>query len=324
MRVVRVDEFGPPQVLRVGAAEPPQPGPGQVLVGVEAVGVIYGDTIVRSGRYPLPLPWIPGTEVGGRVLAAGPDVDQDLTGQRVVATTLGNTGGYAEQAVAEIGNVFAVPDGLPLPQAIAVFQAGAVARGLLSAMRVQAGDSVLITAAAGRIGLLLVQLAKQAGAATVIGASSSEQKLAAVAEVGADVLIDYSRPDWVAEVNNATGGRGIDVVLDAIGGSIGTQALDVLADGRGRIGIYGIASGAWTSLQAELIARRGLTVIGPLGITFAKPPADQRADAGHALQAAAAGRLRTRVHATYPLERAAQAHADLEARRNIGAILLAP
>jgi NADPH2:quinone reductase len=323
MRIVRVREFGPPQVMRIEEAPAPRPSAGQVAVSVETAGVMYAETIVRSGRYPFPLPYDPGIEVGGRVVAVGPDVDSSLVGRSVVATTVGNTGGYAESALAEAGNVYPVPDGLPLERAIPVFQAGAAAVGILSAMRVAAGETVLITAAAGRIGSLLVQLAKAAGA-RVVAAASSPEKLVAAEEFGADVTVDYSTPDWVAEVKEATGGRGADVVLDAIGGALGEQALQAAADGAGRFGIYGFASGTWIPLDAHQIVRRGLSVIAPLGITFAKPPAEQRADVEHALRAAASGTLVPRVHATYPMERVHEAHTALESRRTIGALLLTP
>lgn len=323
MRIVRVREFGPPEVMRVEEAPVPHPSTGQALIAVEMAGAIYAETIVRSGRFPMPLPYEPGIEVGGRIVEVGSGVDASWVGRRVVATTVGNVGGYAESALAEIGNVYLVPDGLPLERAIPVFQAGAVCVGILSAMRVRAGETVLVTAAAGRVGSLLVQLAKATGA-RVIGAASTPDKLIAVGEFGADVTVDYSRPDWVSEVKEATGGRGADVVLDAIGGAIGEQAVRSTADGRGRIGIYGFASGSWIPLDAREIAQRGLTVVGPLGITFAKSLAEQRADAEWALSAAATGDLLPRVHATYPLQNVCEAHMELERRATIGAILLTP
>ena len=323
MRVVRVREFGPPQVMRIEEAEAPRPSAGQVVVAVEVAGVIYGETIVRSGRHPFPLPYEPGMEVGGRVVEVGPDVDPSLEGRLVVATTLGNAGGYAEAARAEAGNVYPVPDGLPLEKAVPVFQAGAVSAGILSEMRVRAGETVLVTAAAGRIGSLLVQLARAAGA-RVIGAVGGPGKLAAAAGSGADVTVDYGGPDWVAEVKAATDGRGADVVLDAIGGTVGEQALEATADGGGRFGVYGFASGAWVPLDTGRLVRRGLSVIAPLAIAFARPAAEQRADAERALDAAAAGDLVPRIHAAYPLEQAPEAHADLEERRSIGAVLLRP
>ncbi|POM23961.1 Quinone oxidoreductase 1 [Actinomadura rubteroloni] len=321
MRIVRVREFGPPQVMRIEEADAPRPAAGQVAVAVEVAGAIYAETIVRSGRYPLPLPYDPGIEVGGRVTEVGPDVDPSLVGTRVVATSLGNTGGYAEVAVAASGDVFAVPDALTLEQAVPVFQAGAVAVGVLTAMGVRAGESVLVTAAAGRIGSMLVQLAGRLGAGPVIGGVGGPGKRDAAAGFGADVTVDYGGPGWVETVRKATGGRGADVVVDAIGGAIGAQALEATADG-GRFGVYGFASGTWTPIDTLQVVRRGLSVIGPLGIALARPRAEQRADVEQALAAAVAGDLTARVHAVYPLEDAVQAHLDLESRRTVGAVLL--
>lgn len=320
MRVIRVRECGPPEVLRVEKADRPQPSPGQVVVAVEVAGVVFGDTIVRAGRHPFALPYVPGLEVGGRVSEAGPGVDRSLLGRRVVATTAGRSGGYAERALAGATDVYLVPDGLPLDHAVAVFQAGAVAAGVLAALRVGAEDTVLVTAAAGRIGSLLVQLAAATGA-RVIGAAGGPEKVAAV--LGADAVVDYRGPGWVAQVRAATGGRGASVVLDAIGGTVGAQAVEAAADGSGRVGLYGFASGAWTPIDIGQVSRRGLTVTGALGMAFAKSAAEQRSDTEHALRAAADGRLTPRIHATYPLEHAARAHADLEERRTIGAVVLA-
>ncbi|WP_218156720.1 zinc-binding dehydrogenase [Amycolatopsis saalfeldensis] len=298
----------------------PEPAAGQVLVDVRVAGVAYGDVIVRSGRYPLPLPWIPGIEVGGRVVAVGPEVDGSLLGATVVATTAGQAGGYAERAVATAAYAFPVPDGLALDVALTVFQAGALARGLLSAMRLRAEDTVLITAAAGRIGSLLVQTAKSAGA-TVIGAASSA-KLTAVSEFGADHAVGYGAAGWAEQVRELTGGRGVTLALDAVGGRTTVSALAAIADGEGRLGLYGYASGDWPPLPVEAITRRGLTLSGPLGTVIRKPDADQRDDAGQALAAAARGELVPRIHARFELERAAEAHRELETRRSVGALVL--
>lgn len=192
MRAVRVDRFGEPDVLVIQDVAEPEPAANQVLVDVGMAGVVYGDVIARSGRYPRTLPWTPGVEVAGRVTAVGPDVDRSLLGRTVVATTVGQAGGYAERALATAAYALPVPDGLRLDVALAVFQAGAMARGLLSAMRFSGDDTVLITAAAGRIGSLLVQTAKSAGA-KVFGAASRD-KLTAVTEFGADHAIDSAQP----------------------------------------------------------------------------------------------------------------------------------
>lgn len=323
MKAVRVSEFGPPDVLRVEEVEEPAPSAGQVLIDIEMAGVNYGDIIVRSGRYPFPVPYVPGLEAGGRVLAVGPDVDPALVGRRVVATTVGMTGGYAERALAEAGNTYAVAESLSLEHAVAVFQAGAVAIGLLSAIRLRPGDSVLVTAAAGRIGSLLVQQAKTAGAGLVVGAVGSQEKAVAAREFGADLAVDYSSPDWVAEVKKATKGRGVDIALDAVGGDIGAQALEATA-GCGRFGLYGFTSGRWIQLDAHQIGRRGISVVGVLGIAFAKPAEEQHADTEEALEAAAASRLLPCIHGSFPLEQAAEAHAAVQSRSTIGAVLLVP
>ena len=320
MRAVRVDGFGEPDVLVLRDVDDPVPGAGQVLVDVRLAGVAYGDVIVRSGLYPLPLPWIPGLEVAGEVVAVGPDADESLLGKTVVATTAGQAGGYAERAVATAAYTFPVPDGLALDTALVVFQAGALARGLLSAMRLEAGDTVLITAAAGRVGSLLVQWAKAAGA-TVIGAAS-RAKLYAVTGFGADHAVDYGASGWAEHVRELTGGRGATLVLDAVGGSVAASAFAATADGVGRIGLYGYASGSWPALDIQAIARRGLTLCGPLGMVIRKSDAEQRDDAEQALAAAACGGLRPRIHGRFPLEQAACAHRELEARRSVGAVVL--
>jgi NADPH:quinone reductase len=320
VRAVRVDEFGEPDVLVVRDVDDPVPGTGQVLVDVRMAGVVYGDVIVRSGVYPLPLPWIPGIEVAGQVAAVGPDVDESLLGQTVVATTAGQAGGYAERAVATAAYTFPVPDGLALDTALVVFQAGALSRGLLSAMRLDAGDTVLITAAAGRVGSLLVQWAKAAGA-TVIGAAG-RAKLDAVTGFGADHAVDYGAAGWAEEVRSLTGGGGATLVLDAVGGSVATAAFAATADGVGRIGLYGYASGSWPALDIQPIVRRGLTLCGPLGMVIRKSDAEQQDDAEQALAAAARGELKPRIHARFPLEQAAGAHRELEERRSVGAVVL--
>jgi NADPH2:quinone reductase len=323
MRAVHVEQFGPPEVLRVQDTEPPSPAPGQVVVAVEVAGVVFGDVLVRSGRYPFPLPYVPGLEVGGRVVRTGRGTDPSLQGRRVVATTSGRRGGYAELAVADADAVFEVPDGLPLKEAVPVFQAGAVAAGMLAAMRVGPEDTVLVTAAAGRIGSLLVRLCRQAGARQVIAAAGNAEKLAAASLDGADTLIGYTDPDWAGNVTAATGGRGADVVFDAVGGAVREQALLAARPNAGRIAVYGATSGD-AAIDALSVGRLGLTVVGALGIAFSRPDAEQRGHVRHVLKLAAAGELRPRVHAAYPLERAADAHAALEQRATVGAVLLTP
>ncbi|WP_377272157.1 zinc-binding dehydrogenase [Peterkaempfera sp. SMS 1(5)a] len=323
MRVVRVHEFGSPEVLRLERADEPRAVADQVVVAVEAAGAVFGDIVVRSGRHPFPVPYVPGLEVGGRVVEVGPDADHRLLGQLVVAATADRSGGYAERALAGSGQVFAVPGALPVGQALAVFQAGAVALGLLEVMEVGGGDTVLVTAAAGRIGSLLVQLAAAAGA-RVVAAARGRAKLDLAARLGAAVVVDYGLPDWVDRVRAATGGRGADVVLDAIGGELGGQAARAAAGGTGRLGVYGFTSGTWTDLGSSELTRRGVTGSRPLTTVFQQPAEVQRARSERALAEAAAGRLLPVVDRSFPLEHAAQAHHRLEQRRSTGAVLLTP
>ncbi|WP_227979870.1 zinc-binding dehydrogenase [Nocardia spumae] len=320
MRAVRVTEFGDPEVLVLADIADPAPAAGQVLVQVERAGVAFGDVIVRSGRYPLPLPWVPGLEVGGRVVGLGPGADPALLGRTVVATTAGRAGGYAELAVAPADYTFPVPDGLDLEVALTVFQSGALARGLLTAMGLSSSDTVLVTAAAGRIGSMVVQTAKAAGA-RVIGVAGTA-KTAAVADFGADHALDYESGQWGARVRALTGGRGVDLVLDAVGGEVAAQAISAAADGAGRIGLYGFASGDWAPVDAPTVSHRGLTVCGALGVVIRKSDAEQRADAEGALAAAVRGELKPRIHARVPLAAVATAHRELEQRLSVGAVVL--
>lgn len=324
MRIVQIHQFGSPEVLMVEERAEPQAGPGQVVIAVEVAGVAFADVIVRSGKYPVPLPYVPGLEVGGRVIQVGPDGDQSLCGKLVVAHTSNNAGGYAEQAAVAVTDVFPIPSGLSVEQAMGVFRTGQTAIGILKAMSIAPGESVLITAAAGSIGSLMIQLVKAAGAGTVIGAARGQEKLALVSRLGADVTIDYSSDDWVEQVRKATEGKGADVVLDAVGGTIGRQAFEAMANGRGRLGVYGFSSGTYTQIETRELTRRGLTVIGPLGIMFARPEQEIRTYAETALSEAAAGRLVPLIGQTYPLARAADAHAALEARETTGNVLLIP
>jgi NADPH2:quinone reductase len=323
VRIVQAHQFGPPEVLQVEEGEEPQAGPGQVVIEVLAAGAAFGNTVLRSGKAPLPLPHVPGWEVGGRITRIGPGGDQTLVGKLVVAATRNNVGGYAEQVAVDTANLFPLPTGLSVEQAVGVFSAGQTAVSVLGTARIEPGASVLIMAAAGSTGSLLVQLAKAAGAGTVMGAARGKEKLEVVARLGADVTIDYQLPGWGEQVRKATGNNGADVVLDSVGGAVGRQALEVTANGHGRLVVFGSSSGSGMTIETEQLSRRGITVIGALGMMLAMTEQEMRASAEFAL-AEAAGRLVAVIGQTYPLERAAEAHAALEARQTIGKVLLIP
>jgi NADPH2:quinone reductase len=323
MRVVRVRQFGAPEVLSVEESEEPQAGPGQVVIAVEVAGVSFGDTSIRAGKFPFPLPFVPGWEVGGRITQVGPDGDQSFIGERVVALVK-TGGGYAERVVVDLATVCPVPQTLPIEQAIGVFVAGGTALYLVKIAHIEPGETVLVTAAAGNVGSQLIQLAKTAGAGLVIAAAGSQEKLAVATRLGADVGINYREENWTEQVRAATGGKGADVIFDAVGGTIGQQAFAVTTQGRGRLVIYGSSSGTEAMVGMHTLSQRGVTLIGALGIAMLRTQQEIIADARNALQEAVAERLLAAIGPKYPLERAAEAHAAIEARQNIGKALLIP
>lgn len=316
VRAVVMDRFGGPDVLTVRELANPVPGPGQVLVAVEYAGITFVETQVRAGRGPaqhnLPaLPRVPGNGVGGRVVALGPDVDQALA-EALVVTTTGGAGGYAELAVADAADLILVPPAVELPDAVALLADGRTALLLHNQADVHPGESVLVEAAGGGLGSLLVQLATAAGA-TVIGAARGDTKRELVLSLGAASYVDYARPGWAREVIEVTGGTGVDLIHDGIGGEIGAQALTALRPG-GRLSSHGMASGSWTEPPADV------TVIAGAAPT----PAQLRTLAAQALAHAAAGRLRPIIGQTFPLAEAAAAHQAIENRATLGKTLLIP
>lgn len=324
MRAVLLRRFGPPANLVVEDVPDPAPGPGRALIAVEAVSVTFIDTAIRAGRGPAAarppaLPFIPGNGVGGTVRAVGAGVDAALVGARAVSTT-GGAGGYAELVAVDAAEPIPVPDGVPLADATALLADGRTAIGLMRAVAPGMGEWVLVEAAGGGVGSLLVQLAAAAGA-RVIAVARGDRKLALARSLGAEVSIDYSAPGWAAEVRDATGGRGVDAAFDSVGGEIGAAALGLVHDG-GRFCVSGAASGAMSSPPDDEVTRRGLRVIG-LGAVL-RGPGEIRAASVTALEEAAAGRLRPTIGQTFPLERAAEAHAAIEARATIGKTLLVP
>jgi NADPH:quinone reductase len=301
MRAVWLREFGGPEVLVAGEAPDPAPGPGQVLVDVAFANITFVETQMRAGL-PGPLkpelPMIPGNGVGG--VAAG----------RRVVTSTGGSGGYAERVAVEAGGLVDVPDGLALDAAVALLADGRTATMLVRAAGVGAGDSVLVEAAAGGVGSLLVQLARAAGA-TVVAAAGGERKLALARELGAAAAVDYREAGWTDGVGE------VDIVFDGVGGAIARAAFGLLGRG-GRMLSYGLASGEWADVAEAEAAARGVTLVRPARPT----PEEQRELARSALAEAAAGRLRPVIGQRFPLERAADAHAAIEARATIGKTLL--
>jgi NADPH2:quinone reductase len=321
MRVVRVTRFGGPEVLIPGEAPDPVAGPGQVVVGVSVAGVTFVETQIRRGtdqwHEPPELPYVPGGLVAGRVRSVGAGVDLAWTGRRVIAGT-GQAGGFAEQAVAAAGELFPVPEALGLPEAAALHTDGSTALGLVEGARVLPGEWVLIEAAGGGVGSLLVQLVRAAGA-RVVGAARGSRKLDLIRDLGADVVVDYSEPGWTKQVLEATGGAGPEVVFDGVGGEIGRAAFEVTADG-GRFSVHGASSGQATVIDPAQARRSGVEVIGIEQLYDFGP--HQRRWAEKVMSEAVAGRIRPVIGQTFPLERAADAHAAIEDRNALGKTLL--
>ena len=232
------------------------------MVEVAAAGVNFIETTVRAGAFARTAnqaPYAPGNEVGGVLLEVGPGVDPALVSRRVVTGT-GGRGGYAERAVAAADGLVEIPDGLDTETAVALFVHGRTAVGLVRETRPQKGERVLVEAAGGGVGSLLVQLAKRAGA-TVVAVAGGERKLELARGLGADVAVDYRDPGWAEAVRREVGEGGLEVVFDSVGGDVGREAFDLLAGG-GRFAVFGFASGAATEVTAGEILGKGVTVIG--------------------------------------------------------------
>ncbi|MFF0387423.1 zinc-binding dehydrogenase [Kitasatospora sp. NPDC004615] len=311
MRAVWLREFGGPEVLVPGEAPDPVAGEGQVLIDVAHANLTFVETQFRAtgfGPFTGALPMIPGNGVGGTVAAVGPGVDTALLGRRVISTT-GGSGGYAERAAVPAAGLHLVPDALNLDDATALLADGRTARMLLDAAAPAAGARVLVLAAAGGVGTLLVQLATNAGL-HVVAAAGGPAKLALASELGAAETLDYLRPDWTA------GTAPVDLVLDGVGGTLGRTATTLLRPG-GHLLSYGLSGGSWTDLPpAETEARR-LTVL-----TLRPTPDTIRAATTAVLADAAAHRLRPVIGRRFPLAAAADAHRAIESRATLGKTLL--
>jgi NADPH:quinone reductase len=321
VRTIEVTRFGGPEVLKLRERPDPVAGPGQVVIDVAAIPLLWLDTALRSGKgrdwFPVDPPYVPGNGVAGTVSAVGAGVEADWIGRMVVSDTR-QTGSYAERVAVPADGLVLIPDGLTTLTAAALLTDGRTALGILDGVSVKAGTPVLITGAAGGMGLLLVQLTSARGA-RVVGAARGEPKLAAVRDQGAVAAIDYSQPAWTGRVLAALGGEQPAVVLDGVGGEIGRAAFAITADG-GVFSAHGAASGDFTPLDENAAREREITVRGISAVQFS--PEERNRRARDALAHAAAGRLAPIIGRTYPLQDAAEAHRRIEAREVIGKSLL--
>jgi NADPH:quinone reductase len=327
VKAIRQYEFGPAETLRYEEVPDPVPGAGQVLVEVAAAGVHLVDTAIRAGRaggpFPQPqLPMTPGREVAGTVVATGPGADPGWTGKRVVAHLGMTSGGYASLAVAAETSLHEIPDSLAAEAAVAMIGTGRTAVGILDAAEIEAGDVVLVPAAAGGLGSLFVQAAHRAGAVAV-GLAGGPEKALRVRALGADVAVDYREPGWPERVLAALDGRKPTLLLDGVGGEVGRAAFDLLDTG-GRIVMFGWSSGEVTPFTSADIAAGSLSVVWVTGPRMMKRYGGLRGLETRSLAEAAAGHLVPLVHPPFPLADAAAAHQALETRATTGKVVLVP
>jgi NADPH2:quinone reductase len=319
MRVIEVTRFGGPDVLALREVPDPVPGPGEAVVDVAIADVLWVETKIRSGDgkpyFDHEPPYRAGVGVAGTVAATGDGVDPAWRGRRVVTGT-GAHGGYVEKALVPAGGLVPVPDELSLTDAAALLHDGTTAIAVADLVAVGPGDKVLVTAAGGGLGALLVQLAHAAGA-YVVAAARGTAKLDRIRRLGADATVDYSEPDWIERVRAAAGS--LDVVLDGAGGEYGRAAFDLVAPG-GRVSAYGTPAGEFAVPDPDAAAARRITVTGIQDVQLTSEQFRKRLE--RALAAAAAGQITPLVGQVYPLERAAEAHAAIETRAVTGKTLL--
>jgi len=321
MRAVVVSEFGAPEVMRVQELPEPQPGPGEVTIDVAYAGVNFAEAKARSVGYRVAaLPFVPGLEVSGLVRAVGEGVTGLQTGQPVSATLDG--GGYAEVVTASAARTFTLPDGLGLRAAAALPTVLLTAYGLVhDAGRLRSQETVLIHGAAGGVGTVLGQVARLAGAAKVYGVVSQPAKAVYAKDFGYDEV--FVGDDWDRQLDAATGGRGVDLALDPVGGGTWQRSLAALAR-YGRLVSFGNAGGSapWSAGAAELQGRALSVSAFSILALASEDPRRLRELATASFDLAAAWDVRLPVTAEFPLERAADAHRLIESRNSTGKLLL--
>jgi NADPH:quinone reductase len=322
MKAIRVQRVGGPEVLRLEEVPQPSPGSGEALVRVEAIGLNFIEVYQRKGLYPLPLPFTPGTEGAGRVVAVGEGVEAIAPGDRVVSASL--LGSYAELARAPAERLVVLPESIPTRVAAAIMLQGLTAHYLAtSTYPLGKGGWCLIHAAAGGVGLLLCQIARSRGA-RVIGTVSTAEKAALAKEAGAEAVVLYTQQDFVTEVRRLTGGQGVSVVYDSVGRSTFEGSLSCLAH-RGMLVLFGQSSGPVPPVDPQLLNSKGsLFLTRPTLAHYTATRDELEGRAGELFQWVEQGSLRVRVDRTYGLSEAPAAHQALENRETTGKVVLVP
>jgi NADPH2:quinone reductase len=322
MNAIRVHQTGDAGVLRLETIADPTPGPGQALVRVEATGVNFIEIYQRTGLYKVQLPFTPGTEGAGTVEAVGPGVTTVRQGDRVASVNL--LGSYAELALAPADRLVPLPDRVSTRQGAAVILQGITAQYLVtSTYQLQRGQTCLVHAAAGGVGLLLCQMARRIGA-RVIGTVSTEEKAALAREAGADEVIVYTQTDFETEVKRLTGGAGLQVVYDSVGRTTFAKGLNCLSR-RGMMVLFGQSSGAVEPFDPQILNQKGSLFLTRPTIGHYTATRDELLKrSADVLGWLADGSLSVRIGDELPLARAADAHRDLVSRRTTGKMLLIP
>jgi NADPH2:quinone reductase len=322
MKAIRVEAYGGPENLLYKEVDKPEPKGGEALVKIEAIGVNFIDVYHRTGLYPLPLPFTPGTEAAGTVEAVGPEVADIQAGDRVAYAMVVSS--YAEYAAVPAAKLVKLPDHLDAQQAAAAMLQGMTAHYLVtSTCTLASGDTALVHAAAGGVGLLLIQMGKRIGA-RVFGTVSTEEKAKLAREAGADEVIMYTEQDFHEEVMRLTRGKGVEVVYDSVGKTTFMKSLDSLAP-RGLLALFGQSSGPVPSFDPALLAQKGsLFLTRPSLAQYTLTREELLWRAGDVLNWVSAGELKLRIGKTFPLAEAAEAHRQLEGRQTTGKVLLIP
>ena len=320
MKAIQVSTVGGPEMLTLVDVPVPDPKPNEALVQIKTAGINFIDVYFREGRYPAPLPFIIGQEASGIVVGVGSDVRSLQLGDRVAYT--GVMGSYAEYASVPAERLIKIPEALEFDSAAAAMLQGMTAHYLShTTYPIMEGDAVLIHAAAGGVGLLLVQMAKQRGA-RVIATAGSDEKAALAREAGADEVIVYTKQDFETETRRLTDGHGVHVVYDGVGKDTFARGLKVLRP-RGYLVLFGGASGAVPPFDLlELTKNGSLFVTRPSLQHYVATRAELEQRSSDVLKMIADGKLKLRIHKTYPLADAQQAHRDLEGRQTTGKLLL--
>ena len=322
MKAIHVSRTGGPEVLCFKDVPNPEPGPGEVLVETEAIGLNYIDTYHRTGLYPLDLPFIPGLEAAGTVVSLGSEATDFQLGDRVAYA--GVPGSYAEFVAAPQERLVKLPDGVDPAAGAAAMLQGMTSHYLVhSTYEIAEGDTVLIHAAAGGVGLILVQMAKLRGA-QVIGTVSTEEKAQLARDAGADETIRYTEQDFEAEVKRLTDGQGVNVAYDSVGKTTWEKSLNCLRP-RGFLVLFGNASGPVPPVDPMLLTRHGsIFMTRPTLVDYTATREELHLRAGEVLGWLQSDTLRLRIDRTLPLSDAPEAHRLLEGRQTKGKVLLTP